>query len=91
MIPQSVAAAGHVIASFDPSVRCKLGSFKARLRVSGTNIADVLANNGAYIALCNVSQTADTAPWSNDKETAEKLWALSEEQVGQNFRPRQNE
>jgi len=38
---------------------------------------------GTYLADAEV--TDDHAPWARDPESAKRLWALSEEMVGQQF------
>jgi hypothetical protein len=38
--------------------------------------------NGVYMADC---QFAEAAPFATDSKTAEKLWSLSEELVGEKF------
>jgi NAD(P)-dependent dehydrogenase (short-subunit alcohol dehydrogenase family) len=44
---------------------------------------ELVDHGGAYLVDCEISD--DDAPWTRDTKAAERLWALSEELVGQPF------
>jgi hypothetical protein len=44
-----------------------------------------IVNNGAYLEFCKAVPVDDVKPWAKGKENIEKLWALSEELVGEKF------
>lgn len=45
----------------------------------------ISGSNGAFLENCKPSQINPNWPWASGKENADKLWALSEELVGQKF------
>jgi hypothetical protein len=45
----------------------------------------IIAKNGAYVEFCKPLPTNEMAAWAYGKENADKLWALSEELVGEKF------
>lgn len=43
------------------------------------------AHNGAFMEFCKPVPTKEECPWARGKENADKMWALSEELVGEKF------
>jgi hypothetical protein len=52
------------------------------VRISTNKVPD---SNGAFLRNCKPSQINPNWSWASGKENADKLWALSEEMVGQKF------
>ncbi len=43
------------------------------------------SNNGAFLEHCKPSKTKEECLWTAGKENADKLWALSEKLIGEEF------
>jgi len=56
------------------------------LNLRGRNETDgIIASNGAFLKYCKPVPMKEECPWARGKENADRLWALSEKLVGENF------
>lgn len=83
-------AATQMVAAFDPGmdgeslspfIRAIRSRYQIELKEGGADNIWV-EHNGAYLENC---QVVTAAPFAADKETAKRLWAMSEKLVGQEF------
>lgn len=82
MLTLGEGTATQVAAAFDPSLESKCFA-----RLHGDNLVTniISGSNGAFLENCKPSQINPEWSWASGKENADKLWALSEEMVGQKF------
>lgn len=74
--------ATHVVAAFDPKLDGQCLSTCAPPTVT---IHPPSEHNGVYLVDCQLASEDDLKPYAVDKNSAAKLWQLSEELVGQKF------
>ena len=46
---------------------------------------EFVEHNGVYLQDCQIAPDDEVKPFATDKKSAERLWKLSEELVGQTF------
>ena len=75
-------ASTYIAAAFDPKLE---GNSLLRTQRVCCDTETLLASNGAYLEYCAPVPIKEECPWARGKENADKLWALSENMIGEKF------
>ena len=82
IITPAEGSATQVAAAFDPSLESLLPTYLQRKK---SLLIVLLGNNGAFLENCKPSETKEEWPWARGRENVDRLWALSEEMIGEKF------
>ncbi len=76
-------AATFVVAGFDPKLSC-MSFIRFGIESESTNTVNDLAEDGVYLHDCQIKRPSK---WALNPGKAEELWRMSEDLVGEKFRP----
>lgn len=80
ILTREQGASTYIAAAFDPALE---GKVHRRLR--GRKANPMIVSNGAYLEYCKPVPIKEECPWARGMGNVDKLWALSEDSIGEKF------